>query len=307
MKALIHIGIPKSGTSSIQAFLALNRDALAAQGVLYARFNPTHGSQFELPVTALEACGDTVGPELERRRLGFASRADQSTYVARYRDFLDRRLQTAIQPLFIASSEHIHAWIDTPERIAALDAFLRQRFTEVQYLVYLRPQDELIASSYSEAVRRGASYDFQTHLTKYNRLNHWQRLKPWRAVVGRSRLSVRLTCRDALAGGALVADFCTAAGIELAGLRIPKRANTALSQGELALRRYLNRQLPVLGRDGRLHPLYRLALLTLRPVAALRSDKLQLSPAERAAILAEHQFGNEKIRRRFFADRARLF
>ncbi len=307
MKALIHIGIPKSGTSSIQAFLALNRGALAAQGMLYARFNPIHGSQFELPVTALEACGDTVGPELERRRLGFASRADQSAYVGRYRDFLDRRLQTATQSLFIASSEHIHAWLDTAERVAALDAFLRQRFAEVQYLVYLRPQDELIASSYSEAVRRGASYDFQTHLTKYNRLNHWARLKPWRAVVGRGRLHVRLTCRDALMGGTLLTDFCAVAGIDATGLRQPRRVNASLSKGEIALRRVLNRHLPVLGGDGRLHPLYRLALVGLRPLAALKPGKLRLSPMERAAILAEYQVGNEKLRKRFFADRDALF
>ncbi len=307
MKALIHIGIPKSGTSSIQSFLALNRRALADQSLLYARFTPAHGSQFELPVAALEACGETVAPELERRRLGFVRPGDQTAYVARYHHFLDALLARATQPVFIASSEHIHAWLSTQERIAALDDFLRARFSAVEYLVYLRPQDELIASSYSEAVRRGASYDFQTHLAKYNRLNHWSRLKPWREVVGRGRLRVRLTCRDALVGGNLLSDFCAVAGIDATGMRQPRRVNAALSEGELALRRYLNRHLPVLGADGRLHPLYRLALLSLRPLTAWKRDRLRLSEDERAAILAKYQNGNEKIRKRFFARREALF
>ena len=307
MKAIIHIGIPKSGTSSIQAFLGMNCAALREQKVLYAPFNPQFGSQFEFATTALEACNAGIAPELERRRLGFASRADQRAYVAAYRDFLDRTLAQSDAQRFIASSEHIHAWLTTPEQIAALDRFLCARFSEVRYMVYLRAQDELILSSYSEAIRRGATHDFSAHLSRHARLNHWARLKHWHQVIGRQRLMIRLLRKDALAGGDLLSDFCAATGIDRCGLHQPPRVNTALSAGEIALRRQLNQRLPVLGSDGQLHPLYRRALHWLLPLTRGAAQPLTLSPAERADIRARNAPGNEKIRKRYFRDRPALF
>ena len=53
MKAVIHIGMPKSGTSTIQAFLDMNRDALSQRGVLYDRFAPA----FWQPVTSWQSSG----------------------------------------------------------------------------------------------------------------------------------------------------------------------------------------------------------------------------------------------------------
>ncbi len=258
-------------------------------------------------MTALEACGARIGPELERRRLGFASPADQRAYVARYRAYLDRVLARSDAAHFIGSSEHIHAWLVTPERIAALDRFLCARFSEVRYLLYLRPQDELILSSYSEAVRRGAGEDFRAYLARHMRLSHWSRLKLWHRVIGRARLHLRLTSRDALVGGDLLSDFCDVAGIDARGLLHPPRVNEALSAGEIALRRRLNRVLPVLGRDGQLHPVYQIALRRLRPLIRGQGGRLGLSAQERAEILARNQADNEKIRKRYFPEREGLF
>lgn len=306
MKALIHIGIPKSGTSSIQAFLSRNRASLAGQGVLYAPFNPDFGSQFELPVTALEACGDRIVPELERRRLGLVTRAHQAAYVAEYDSYLSGVLRSTKCDLFIGSSEHIHAWLISPAHILALDRFLSARFTQVRYLVYLRAQDELVVSGYSEAIRRGATHDFQTHLLRHGRQSHWSSVRQWRGGVG-SRLLVRLTCADALKGGDLLTDFCSIAGIDAANLDRPPRVNAALSRGEIALRRRLNRVLPVLGRDGRLHPVYQLALHSMAPLARRYPERIGLSDAERAEVLEQNRGDNEKIRKRYFKDRPALF
>ena len=259
-----------------------------------------------MPVTALEACGDGIGPDLERRRLGFHRRTDQSGYVRAYADWLSRTLAAAPQPRFIASSEHLHAWLTTPERVAALDRFLGMHFAQVSYLIYLRPQEDLLTSGYSEAVRRGARHDFATHLARRSRMNLWHGLKPWLAVVGRDRLQVRLMVRDALQGGDLLTDFCAAAGICADGLARPPRVNSALSPGEIALRRRLNCLLPVQARSGGMHPLYAAALRALAPVA--RNDRrLQLSPAQVADVRARNAASNEKIRKHFFHNRPALF
>ena len=295
MKALIHIGIPKSGTSSIQAFLALNRARLARQGVLYAPFTPGFGSQFEFAVTALQACGQTIAPELERRRLGLHSIYDQQAYTARYAQFLDTILQHADARLFLGSSEHLQAWLRAPRQIAALDSFLRARFVQVDYLVYLRRPEELVISSYSEAVRRGATHDLTTHLARHGTVAHWNALKPWVQVVGAGRLTVRLVCPDALHGGDLLTDFATQAGIALPGMERPGLINTALSASEIALRRRLNGILPVLGRHGGLHWSYRAALRVLGPVLARSQQRLNLTVAQRADIRARNAAENARV------------
>ena len=42
-RCIIHIGTEKTGTSSIQHFLSMNRAALAEQGVLYTDFTGSDG------------------------------------------------------------------------------------------------------------------------------------------------------------------------------------------------------------------------------------------------------------------------
>jgi hypothetical protein len=44
MKLILHIGTHKTGTTSLQAWLANNREALAANGVSYPHATVAHGS-----------------------------------------------------------------------------------------------------------------------------------------------------------------------------------------------------------------------------------------------------------------------
>ena len=47
MKIVLHAGMPKTGSSSIQTTLAANRDALRTQGVVYPYFGPENPSRME--------------------------------------------------------------------------------------------------------------------------------------------------------------------------------------------------------------------------------------------------------------------
>ena len=78
MKALIHIGLPKAGSSSIQEFLQMNREALAARGIRYARFDDRFGSQFELAATGVVNAGHTIVDEPARLVLGLRSPQDDA-------------------------------------------------------------------------------------------------------------------------------------------------------------------------------------------------------------------------------------
>lgn len=307
MDAIIHIGMPKAGSSTIQQFLQVNRAALSCQGFLYDRFDPGMGSQFEFPLVALTATNACIPPNFERNLLGLHDLGAQHVYVQRYIQHLDRHLaQAEGHQWFIGSSEHIYPWLNTPGRIAALDEFLRARFGHVRYLVYLRNPEEFILSGYSEAVRRGATHTLAAHLHKAARVNHAVQVDRWVKAVGRDRFTLRPLSADVLHDADLLTDFAHIVGIDMTPLQRPDPLNLGLSVQELTLRRLLNRVLPVQGRDGALPLPYQLALSVVLAVWRRRT-RLGLNAAQRAHIQALNAQDTEMVRRRFFPGRDKLF
>ncbi|MCC5969910.1 MAG: hypothetical protein JJU15_08165 [Pararhodobacter sp.] len=301
--------MPKTGTSSIQEFLHLNREILASRGIRYARFDDRLGSQFELAATGRVAAGAAVTDESARLVLRLKAPGDEGTYVARYRDFLDAQLQSWTQDLFVASSEHIQAWLHKRDMIEALDAFLGTRFESVRYVVYLRAQEDLLISSYSERIKRGETLDLEEHLTKRIKAADLNRIVGlWERAVGRDRLDVRLMTPDALVGGDLLTDFCDIMGTARSGLEHPGRINTSLNRDEIFLRLKLNRWLSVRRRrDGEYNPLYFKTLDKLKKLTRCGNEPLVLTPEQRDRITAYHAQSNERLRARRFPERSTLF
>ena len=119
MKALVHIGAPKTGTSSIQSFLYRNAAALAAQGARYEREVAHRGSQFEYPMAAMLARG--VLPRQEEQKIRY--RAVDAAMQARVYGGVAERLKSFprrhAEPLAVFSSEHCLPWLHTDDLVAA--------------------------------------------------------------------------------------------------------------------------------------------------------------------------------------------
>ena len=307
MKALIHFGLPKAGSSSIQEFLKINRAALLARGIRHAPFNEAFGSQYELAATGVVGAGRRIVDAPARVALGLRSEADDLTYVESYRGFLDAALPTWSEELFVASSEHIQPWLHTAEMIRALDRFLTDRFSGVRYVLYLRRQSDIMLSAYSERIKRGETLDFDTHLTgRLMALNFNQIVRLWENAVGADRLDVRLLSPDALKGGDLIGDFCDAMGTTRDGLDEPARMNPALSAEELAARRRMNHWLPVLRKDGQPNALYFRVLEAWMRRQRARTP-LTLTEPQRTQIEDHFARSNDRLRARRFPKRKSLF
>lgn len=307
MDAIIHIGMPKAGSSTIQQFLQVNRAALLRQGFLYDRFNPRMGSQFELPLVGLTATNAVIPPKFERNLLALHDLGAQQAHVQRYTHYLDARLaQDCGSTRFIGSSEHIFPWLNTPGRIEALDRFLCARFNHVRYLVYLRNPEEFVLSGYSEAIRRGQTHSLAAHLRKASKVNHAVQIDRWVKVVGRDRFTLRPLSPGVLHAADLLTDFACLVGVDMDGLQRPDPVNVGLSVQELTLRRYLNRVLPVQDRHGALPGLYQAALTAGLAVWRSRT-RPRLNAAQRAQIRALNAHDMEILRRRFFPGRQDLF
>jgi hypothetical protein len=308
MKALVHIGLPKAGSSSIQEFLKLNREALAGRGVRSAPFQPKFGSQFELGIAALDALG--LPPERGMARLVTEVHTpdEARAYARRFTAFLDAGLNHWSEPLYIASSEHLAVWLNRPERVEALDRFLSARFAEVRYLVYLRPQADLVLSGYSERIRRGGSITLEAHLAEGRQAHdHLALVERWENAVGAGRLDVRLLTPATLTDGDLLTDFCAAMGTGVAGLARPPQMHGALQRGDIRFRQWLNRHLRMRRAGGGSNPLYMTALYAGRLLGLRGGAPLVLSPEQRARIEAQYATSNEALRARRFPDRPTLF
>ena len=308
MKAVIHIGTPKSGSTTIQAFLALNRDALERQGFRQAPMQPNTIAQMELGLAGLVRAGGRLTVPNRLHALGLRAGDDQEALVARFEAMLREAVRHAPDDTYIASAEQVHAWLSTADKVAALDYLLRGHFEQVRYVVYYRPQAEFMLSTFSERIKRGERVTFEQHFAeRLHRMDFHRRAQMWASVVGHRNLSVRLVDGGVLVNADLLDDFCAVAGIQRAGLQTPPRMNVSLTVEEIALYRRLGRVLAARRAHGGPNPVFRAALALAHRALPSPGTRLALTPAQRAQVIAANADSNERLRAQFFPDRATLF
>lgn len=315
MRAIVHIGMPKTGTTSIQTWLDINRAALAGRGIAYDRIALESApaqppSQLEVGLCGLTEAGLLVNNPEVRRTYGLGSFEDQAAFCAEFEPRFARAVreaEAAGAETFVVSSEHIEAWTEKEAEVAGLDRFLGTYFSDVTYLVYIRRQEDWLLSYYTQALRRGDGVTLAEYVERWQACGFADRLDLWARVVGRDRLSVRLMERDALTGGDLVEDFARALGTRSAALRRPWRRNAAMSAIAAEFLRLMNRATPPLVDEGRRrNPLVKGVATRLTALSA-RGPKLALSPEQAQAIRDANAADNARIRDAFFPGRPALF
>lgn len=308
MKAIIHIGTQKTGTTTIQTFLAQNRPDLSSQGFRFEPFTPRNPAQMELGLTGIVRSGGTLTAANKLYAMGVKGAGSQRAYVDRFEAMISAGTRSWPEDTYLASSEQIHAWLFNPHRIEALHRFLTDHFDAVRYLVYYRAQDDFMLSTYSEAVKRGEILTLAEHIdARIDRMNFYRRAKMWASVVGREALDVRLFDPGALINGDLLDDFCAAVGIDRTGLKSPEPRNRALSAEQIELLLRLGKRVPARLKSGAPNPLFHALNWILRHRLPRPGTPVQLTPQQRAAIQAANAPSNERLRAEFFPDRETLF
>lgn len=299
MRLLLHIGTEKTGTTSIQQLLHVNRDVLLAAGihVLRAAGAPNHRwlSAWAIP--------DDRDDDFFARR-GIA-REERATRRAAFHDRLHAELATlpAHVHTIVASSEHLHSRLGSTAEVAAVRDLLAPYADEVRVVCYLREQADLCASLYSTALKVGMDVGLETFVEQCTSGNPYYDydllLGFWREVFGEDALDVRLFDRSWLAGGDLISDFTRLLGLpEGHSLVTGVTQNESLTPAGQLVARAANRAFPggPLGEDAR-----RASILALA-VERLAGPGAQLDPADRARTRAEFAASNEAVRARWFAD-----
>lgn len=307
MKAIVHIGSPKAGSSSIQDFLHLNAARLAERGVRYRRNVSHRGSQFEYPLAVMARSGKLINGETERARYQARTVKEALAGNEKYLNDLSRYADRYKEPVAMFSSEHILPWLNSASLVKAFDDLFCANFDDVQYVVYFRSPDDALLSQYSERVKRGYSKPLEAFVRqRLKGLNILKTASRWANTVGDDRMQVRLFGQDLLDNGDVIEDFCNACGIDATELQKPPRVNESLSAPGAECLRILNSMLPELRPDGSSNPL-RSELL--EAVQALSADmpRLQLNDKQRKMINDLTREPLEAFHKRFFPERAHLF
>jgi hypothetical protein len=314
---VLHVGTEKTGSTSIQRFLGLNRKALEDVGAYVPASLAPQAEQGFFNHLALTAVGRFDMHQLHDidHIVGIRNVSEQPAYVAAAR----RRLADELAPLgsdvkVLLSNEHIHSRLRTPKRLAYLRDFLAPFFDEIVVVVYLRSQYEMARSLINTALRQGQVVrkpvpDLSTGLgydpelpVKQSYFDLKAFLHSLAQVFDMNALRVRLY-PEGRPTSELIADYCEAAGVSLSEPRQPPRENASFSRaGTLLLQKVNEVRSRGQLRAPRLDDDLTQYLGFRHPGRGLVASRAQIE-----RFMASFAADNEMIRRAWFPGRKALF
>ena len=327
MKAIIHIGMPKTGSRSIQVWMRSNYDALNSMGVRYF-FAPVplllnasihvatveHGVEEKTAWQGWEGkpgarvLGLEIDEKTNSRAVGRQKRA-RAEKIEKYYKILIGKLEKISREsgVFVWSDERLY---DKKSLISPLDEILGRFFDDRSYVVYIRNTVDYFVSKYSQDLRdcdeNYGKIEFSEYLEKcsdganfHDEDRPLENLFSWSNLIG-GRLNVRLAESDWLVKGDLIEDFSSLIGID--ALRKPGRENESFAAEYVEYVRFLNRSFGHSLPDD-----IRVDVLKALRDASSGKPKLAASYEQVDLILKVHQELEERVREKFFPDRPFLF
>lgn len=245
---ILHIGQSKTGTSSLQSFLARNRQALMRQGILYPDIMK-HG----MPIGAVTH--NTVAESLSGiiRYPGLSA----AEYFAQFREQCRRH---QCHTLLLSGESFFgipHVWTLEPgadylaQYRAKLESLKKHLGTaRCTVVVYLRRQDDWLESGIGQIIRyegllgrRVYSSDEQALELLSVHMDYAALLGLWDEVLAPEALIAVPYERERLQGGDVVRDFVTRTGLPLpaAAIETADEDNVSLDRRYLWLKNVINR------------------------------------------------------------------
>lgn len=249
-RAIIHIGVEKTGTTSIQRVLAANRGPLRALGFWYSSCLAL-GNENHVKLCGLAQSQTPKFPTVYNmlRINGADGRREFDARVKRELDEEIAQLPASVHTL-VFSNEHLHSNLLERDETANLREIVSAYASEIKVVAYLRRQDELSVSLFSTRIKGGESWT-QVLPTVHGPqalpyyFDYDQILRNYASAFGAENIIARVFERPRLTDGDVAADFLNAAGIpnHASLIQVP-RQNESLSRAALYTLSLLNKQAP---------------------------------------------------------------
>ena len=253
MKCILHIGTEKTGTTTIQNFLNLNREKLLEQGFIYTKSTGVDNNR-----------GLAVAAYNSFRRDDFTKEKniDTDKKLIQLQREIVKKLTREVSSLtsckknntLIFSSEHIQSRLIDIEEIKRLkDILYKVGATDITILVYLRRPAEIANSLYSTLIKFGG-HSKSPYLPKNplwnNICNHKKTLEKFSSVFGENNIKPRIYENKELVKGSIIDDFRYIAEIKDAkNYRVPEDSNRSLSFLGIEILRRVNKTIPKWTKD----------------------------------------------------------
>ena len=303
-KFIIHIGLPKTGSTALQEFLGAHRPEIAARGCCFPR-SPGHSHQRLLSAFASSKAQVPEGAlwrGLEPQARLDLFRAEFEQELQGLPDSIDR---------VILSDENLTLATRKVEEIQELHRLVEPFADSFRIVIYLRRQDQFLASLYSQSLRNGGirtPEDFTASGAKLKLYNYWALHRMWMKVFGRDAMVPRIYEAVGKSRFDTVEDFKSLSDVALADIEdtAPRVVNPSISAaGQRALLRIGAQQQ---ARSATERPKGRYWNEVTTIVTETSAGKgWQPSTEAAEAFMAAHEVGNEKLRARYFPERTSLF
>lgn len=250
-KLILHIGIPKTGTTSIQLFLEENRKQLREQKFMVpaSLAGGNRGNHRDLPFCVLPA--DQMLASGYAAQLQLTSRVQVRQWRRQCLERFAAEVRGHADPehTWILSSEYCWVELGTERGIRALKRMLSHLFEHFRVIVYIRNSLETEISRLSQHQKAGR--DVRSISTEANpALDYAAGIQRWLHGFRPDELIVRRFQPTSLVGGDILDDFCHVCGIQSDPLQKPARQNRALSLTAMRYLWHLNQELPATRRAG---------------------------------------------------------
>jgi hypothetical protein len=269
-KLFLHVGTHKTGTTALQHYLFSNQESLRSIGWYYPKTGIPHGHIFG------------------HRDLAWSTLRGNSEAL----EDLASELNTLPSELkCVISSEEF----EFCEHLDSLKARLKQY--DVTVVLYLRRQDDLLLSAYSENLRGKSSFagsltEFERRMSRQKRFDYVALCQRWSEAFGYDKLIARIYSPAI----SIVDDFCTTLGIDFRQLLIPPKsfANASIDARLSGAFRMLN-QLRKMGLDEATGS--KILNILLEQDKRLKSTpkKVLMTPRERVRYLKRYQESNNEL------------
>ena len=240
MKAYLHIGVGKTGTSTIQGFLHKNGPALQRQGFYYPACltRGRSGRQIKLAAYGLE---DEVFTD--PRKILQVTQDKLPAFRSRVEEKLAEEIGEMPEDTHtVIFSDEGMCSFKTPSEVARIHGLLKPYFDEIKVIVYMRRQDQHSVSQHSQHLKAGRSGRKILRDTPYYRYD--ELLDLWASGFGPKNVIPRIFERDRFPEGDVVHDFLQVCGVEFGSdFKTIGKLNESLSPEAEVFLMHLNRHL----------------------------------------------------------------
>ena len=303
---ILHIGMTKTGSTSIQSLLNANRANLRAQGICYPA-TPRENRHILL-ATAFTSYPNMFNDMDNSLWQGARPQVAVADYLAALQAEL-ADLPSEVRTI-IVSAEQFSMYQREQADLERLAGFLRPFAATFKVIVYLRRQDEHFASLYSQFLRLGNVH--QPDLDKLQPFHHDYEyadlLARWAKIFGEDALVPRLFERATDAPFDVLADFAGLCSIDMSRLDVGgsgERNQSMNLAGQEALRvlsGLIQEKSAARTVGGPIWQRVSEAITAASPGKGWQPTQLQ---ARR--FVERYAAGNEAVRARWFPQRASLF